>query len=107
VSASEQHIVTFETKTTSDTAVSSTALALERAEQAPNLDNMTTAETVVSEFLTEVEEGSPQLVGLESPETEPDLENNSASPSPPHLVLSAEEAVNEEIPSSDRRRHGT
>ena len=99
VSDHEQPIVTFEKKTTSGTVVSSAVLTVEGEERSPNLDNKTVAETVVSEFLTEVEEGSPQLIGLESPEAEPDLENNSASPSLLHLALSAEDAV-EESPSS-------
>jgi hypothetical protein len=107
VSDYEQPLANFEKKTTSETAVSSASLTLERAEQSPNLDNKTAAKTVSSEFLTEVEEGSPQLIGLESPETEPDLENNSASPSLPHLVLSAEEAVVEESPPGSLIGEGT
>jgi hypothetical protein len=98
VSNHEQPITNPEKKATSGTAVSSASLTVEGEELSPNLDNKTAAGTVVSEFLTEVEEGSPQ----HTPEAEPDLENNSASPSLPHLVLSAEES-----PSSTLIGEGT
>jgi hypothetical protein len=96
VSDHEQPIVTFEKNTASETAVSSASLTVEGEERSPNIGNHTATETVISEFLTETEEGSPQ----QTPEAEPDLENNSASPSLPHLALSAEEAAVEESPSS-------
>jgi hypothetical protein len=76
-----------EKKTASETVVSTASLTVEGEVRSPNLDNATAAETM-----------GPQLIGLESPETDPDLENNSASPSLPHLMLSAEEAAVEGSP---------
>jgi hypothetical protein len=100
VSDYERAILTSE-KASSESAVASTFLTLEGGEKLPNRNNKTAAQTVISELPTEVEEGSPQLIGLESPEVlEPDLEKNSASQSLPHLGISDEEATVEESPSS-------
>lgn len=96
VSDYEQPIVHFEKKTAPETAVYSAFPTLEGDERSPNLDK----KSIISEFLTDTEEGSPQHIGLESPEAEPDLENNSMSPFLPNLMLSAEEDAIEESPPS-------